>query len=190
MAKTILHNRFIIEIFDDSGFCQTADSPTNYHKVIQVDEDKGYVPNAQHAIQIYENGHLLNSAIVLASGGATSAFGECAHVDAGNLLIRCCNKVFSLTLPDLALNWVTQVDMATCFSLHPYKDAYISYGELTIAKLDSSGKLLWDFSGADIFVSHQGETPFEMYNTHIKLIDFSSRHYKIDYDGKLLSSAW
>lgn len=186
MAVTIQHNDLTIELFDDPAFNQTANSPTSYDKVIQSAEDKTYSPISQHAIKIYKNKNLISSAIILASGGATGVYDDTALIDENNLIIRCCNKLFSLTLPYLKTNWVTETDWATCFSVHKYQDTYISHGETSIARIDKAGKILWTYSGADIFVCLYEGTPFEMFDTHIALTDFNGSTYKIDYDGKTI----
>ena len=188
MTLTLQHRDLIIELFDDSAFLQDGDSPTSYDKVIQVEKDKPYSPNSQHAIKIYRNGNLINSGIILASGGGTGVHTDTALLDDGNLIIRCCNKVFSLTLPDLTINWVTEADWMTCFALHKYQDTYISHGEMSISRIDRTGKVLWSYCGADIFVCLYEGTPFEMHKDFIDLTDFNGKRYKIDYDGKTINS--
>jgi hypothetical protein len=186
MTVTLQHNDLKIELSDDPAFNQTAGSPTSYDKVIQVDKDKPYSPNSQHAIKIYMDNNLISSAIILASGGGTGVYDDTALIDEDNLIIRCCNKVFSLTLPDLETNWVTEADWATCFSLHKYQDTFISYGETSIARIDKTGKILWSYGGTDIFVCLYERTPFEMFETYIALTDFKGSTYKIDYDGNTI----
>jgi hypothetical protein len=175
-----------LEIFDDSAFNQTADSPTSYDKVLQSDKDNQYLPTSQHAIKIYKDNSLIRSAIILATGGGTGVDSDTALIDDNNLIIRCCNKLFSLTLPNLDTNWLTEPDWATCFSIHKYQDTYISHGETSIARIDKSGKILWSFGGSDIFVCLYEGNPFEMHDTYIALTDFNGSTYKIDYDGKSL----
>lgn len=186
MTVTLQHNDLTIELFDDSAFNQTTDSPTSYDKIIQADKDKEYSPTSQHAIKIYKESNFISSAIILATGGGTGVHSDTALIDDDNLIIRCCNKLFSLSLPDLETNWVTEPDWATCFSIHKYQDTYISYGETSIRRIDKSGKLLWSYSGADIFVCLYEGNPFEMHDTYIALTDFNGSTYKIDYDGNSL----
>ena len=186
MTTTLSHNDLIIELFDDASFIQTKDSPTKYNKVIQANSDKQYSPMSQHAIKIYQNNNLIDSAIILATGGGTSILSDAALIDDNNLVIRCCNKLFSLTLPDLETNWVTEPDWATCFSIYKYRDTYISHGETSITRIDKTGKILWSFGGADIFVCLHDGNPFEMHDTYIALTDFNGSKYKIDYNGKSL----
>jgi len=183
MPVTLQHNDLTIELFDDSAFNQTPDSPTSYDKVIQVEKDKPYSPNSQHAIKIYKDNNLVATAIILASGGGTGVHSDTALIDDDNLVIRCCNKVFSLTLPNLETNWVTEADWATCFSIHKYQDTFISHGETSITRIDKTGKILWSYGGADIFVCLYEGNAFEMHDTYIALTDFNGSTYKIDYDG-------
>ena len=186
MTLTLRHNDLTIELFDDSAFNQTADSPTTYDKVIQADKDREYSPTSQHALKLFKDSNLIGSAIILASGGGTGVDSDTALIDNDNLIIRCCNKVFSLTLPELKINWTTEVDWATCFSIHKYQDTYISHGETSIARIDKSGKILWSYGGSDIFVCLEEGNPFEMFDNYIALTDFNGSTYKIDYDGKTL----
>lgn len=185
MAITLLHKDWTIEIFDDAAFEQMPASTTNYIKVLQADKDKQYSPTSQHAIKIYQDNNLISSTIILATGGGTGVYSDSALIDNDNLIIRCCNKLFSLTLPHLNINWLTEPDWATCFSIHKYQDSYISYGETSIARIDRTGKILWSFGGADIFICMYEGNPFEMHDTYIALTDFSGTKYKIDYDGKM-----
>ncbi|GEM64454.1 hypothetical protein SF1_24360 [Sphingobacterium faecium NBRC 15299] len=54
-----------------------------------------------------------------------------------------------------------------------------------MTKLAENGKIIWQFEGADIFVSLDGEA-FRIENDGILWTDFSNGIYKIDFDGKLL----
>ncbi|UAY53031.1 hypothetical protein [Ferruginibacter albus] len=187
MAVTLQHNDLTIELFDDPSFNQTADSPaSSYDKVIQADQDKLYSPTSQHAVKIYQNNNLINSAIILATGGGTGVHSDTALIDDNNLIVRCCNKLFSLTLPGLEQNWMTEADWATCFSIYQYKDTFISHGETSITRIDRTGKILWNFGGADIFVCLYEGNPFEMHETYIALTDFNGSKYRIDYEGHSL----
>jgi len=186
MAITLRHKDLTIEIFDDSAFNPTADSTTSYDKVLQADKDKQYSPTSQHAIKIYLDNDPIRSAIILATGGGTGIHSDTALIDNDNLVIRCCNKLFSLTLPNLDTNWIIESDLATCFSIHKYNDTYISHGETSITRIDKMGKILWSFGGVDIFVCLYEGNPFEMHDTYISLTDFSGSEYVIDYNGKPL----
>lgn len=186
MTVTLRHSNLKIEVFDDSAFIQKTGSPTTYNEVIQIEKDKPYMPSSQHAIKIYKDDYLINSAIILASGGGTAIHEDSALIDDNSLIIRCCNKLFSLTLPELKIKWVIEPDWATCFSIHRYQDSFITHGEASIARIDKNGNILWSYGGADIFVRLEDGNPFEMHDDYIELMDFNGSRYKIDYDGKTL----
>lgn len=186
MAVSLHHNELAVEVFDDTGFTQSADSPTSYGKVIQAETDKQYAPISKHAIKVYKGDSVINTAIILASGGGTGVHEDTALIDQGNLIIRCCNKLFSLTLPDLNTNWVTEPDWATCFSVHKYQDTYITHGETSIARIDRTGKIIWSYGGADIFVCLYEGNPFKMHGDFIDLTDFNGGKYRINYNGETI----
>ena len=180
------HIDLTLEIMDDPAFTRGSDSPTKYDKVIEADEDKEFRPTSQHAVKIYRSEILLASAIILAAGGGTCVHEGAAFVDGDNLIIRCCNKLFCLTLPELEVNWMVPVDWATCFSVHKYKDTYISHGEISIARIDRTGTILWSYDGSDIFICLDGRESFEIHEEHLSLIDFKGSTYKIDFNGNTI----
>lgn len=187
MAVTLRYKDLTIEVFDDPAFSPTPDSPTSYDKVYQLDKEKDYKPVSQHAIVVYSDNIKIASAILLAVAGATSVTSDSVLIDDDDLITRCCNTVFSLTLPNLNLNWMIEADWATCFSIHKYQDSYITHGETSIARIDRSGQKLWSYDGADIFVCLEEGNPFKMHDNYIELMDFNGSTYKIDYDGKTIN---
>lgn len=184
MIVILQYKDFTIEMFDDPSFNQTCDSPTSYDKIYQPGKDKAYNPVSQHAIIVYRDDVKMASAILLAVAGATGVTTDSVLIDGDNLIARCCNTVFSLTLPGLDLNWITEADWATCFSIHRYRDSYITHGEMFISRIDRNGNVLWSFGGADIFVCLERGNPFEMHDDYIELTDFNGKRYKIDYNGE------
>ena len=70
--------------------------------------------------------------------------------------------------------------------LFEVEGGFIVRGESEIVKLDTDLKVIWRFSGRDIFYLPSGENAFEMCENSIKLRDFLGYHYEIDYDGKLI----
>ncbi|MDF2187912.1 hypothetical protein [Paraflavitalea sp. CAU 1676] len=185
MRVALQHKDLTIEVFDDSSFTETSDSPTSYEKVYRA--GNGYTSVSQHAIIIYRDSVKTTSAILLADAGATSVTSDAVLIDGDNLITRCCNTVFCLSIPELNLIWMAEADWATCFSIHKYQDSYITHGEISVARIDRKGNLLWSYSGTDIFVCLDRGTPFKMHNSHIELTDFSGGKYEIDYNGETIS---
>jgi hypothetical protein len=186
MELILHHNDLTIRVFDDSAFTKGNDSPTSYHKVIEAAEDEVYRSDAQHAIEVHKSDGIINSAIIQAIMGATGVNNNTALIDNGNLIIKCARNLYCLSLPRLDINWMTMADDGVCFEVHKYQDDYITHGELNISRIDRTGKIIWQFSGEDIFVCLDETNPFEMHDHFMALTDFNGRKYKIDYSGEIL----
>lgn len=188
MTVTLQHNDLTIEVFDDSSYVvNSIDSPTQYDVIYNGDNYDDHDFPTRHAIKVFTDQQLIKSAVLLGTGGATVISSNAALVDDENLIIRCSNQVFSLTLPELNKNWQVKPDLATCFSIHKYQDTYIVHGETSISRIDRMGKILWSYGGADIFVCLYEGSPFEMHEDFISMTDFNGSKYKIDYDGNSIS---
>lgn len=185
MSIHLTYLNYTIEVVDEQG--EEVDLIPTYQQIIQVEKDKPYKPNAQHGIRVFQQAQAISSALIMASGGATGISDDAAFIDQENLIIRCCNKVYSLQLPSLNINWITEADWATCFSIHPYENSYIVYGEMAISRLERDGSISWSFSGADIFVCLDKGTPFEMQTDGIALTDFTGSTYMINYQGEQIN---
>lgn len=157
-----------------------------YSKCYSVNTED-YLPAAQHAVRLYENGQIVNSCMLMATGGATGIYKNSSLLDDNHLLVCCCNTVFCLRLPDLALIWNKNLDLATCFQIFPLKEDYIVHGEVSITRIDKAGDIKWEFSGPDIFVSMTGSEEFVLEENLILLTDFEGNKYKLDFEGKLIS---
>ncbi len=186
MKTTFNHNNFYIEVFDDSAYSQTIDSPTHYAKVYEPVDDREFKSSSQHAIVIYDGEQQISSAIILAAAGATSISYDSAFIHNNNLIVRCSNMIVSLTIPELDLNWITTADPITCFSIHRYEDTYITHGEISVSRIDKNGELIWQFGSDDILLRIDGDNCFKMNPDSISLQNFNGNRYEIDYDGKLL----
>jgi hypothetical protein len=102
------------------------------------------------------------------------------------LVICISDKVFSLTIPDLNLNWLTQGDFVSCFGIYKNKKDYIIHGEMEISKINNKGILMWKFSGKDIFTTIDGKDDFKIFENYIMVKDFENNIYKLDFNGNEL----
>lgn len=180
------YKNFAIEVLDEQTYkFGSSDNNFSYTKhYFGVDATE--YPTSKHGIKIYQGDQIIDNCIVIGSGGATGIHANSSLIDNDLLLLCCCNTIFCLTLCDLELKWKTQADQITCFQIFKNQDDYIIHGELQIAKLDKNGNIKWEFGGADIFVSIDGEEEFKIENDGILLTDFAKTKYKIDFDGKLI----
>jgi hypothetical protein len=180
------HGNFSIEIYDDpTHLTGSADNTSNYRKYYFGNDAIQY-PTSKHGIKIYVEEEEINSCIVIGSGGSTGVYQNSSVLNNEQLLICCCDTVFCLSIPELELNWMTQADQATCFSIFNLQGDYIVHGEITISRIDNKGNIKWQFGGSDIFVSFNSDEAFKLNADHIALTDFYNTRYKIDFNGKIL----
>ncbi|MBZ5857403.1 hypothetical protein [Flavihumibacter profundi] len=184
------YKELTIKVFDEPTYkLGSSDNNFNFSKHYFGNGATEY-PTSKHGIKIYQSDQIIDSCIIIGSGGATGIHQNSSLLDKDQLLICCCDTIFCLTLPDLELKWKTQADQATCFQIFKQQDDYIVHGELQITKLDKDGIIKWEFGGADIFVSIDNEEEFKIENDGILLTDFAKTKYKIDFDGKLIWDAY
>jgi hypothetical protein len=180
------YNDLTIVVLDEPTFkLGSADNNFSYSKQYFGENATEY-PTSKHGIKIYQDDRIVDSCIIIGSGGATGIHKNSSLLDKDQLLVCCCDTVFCLTLPAFELKWKTQADLATCFQIFGQQDDYIIHGELQITKLDKDGNKIWEFGGSDIFVSTENEEEFKIENDGILLTDFVKTKYKIDFDGKLI----
>lgn len=184
--KQYQYKDLTIEVLDEPTYkFGSADNNFNYSKHYFGDDATEY-PTSKHGIKIYQDDQIIDSCIIIGSGGATGINQNSSLLDKDRLLICCCNTVFSVTLPNLELKWKTKADQVTCFQIFKQQDDYIIHGELQVTKLDKDGNKRWEFGGADIFVSIDNEAEFKIESDGILLTDFAKTKYKIDFDGNLI----
>jgi hypothetical protein len=175
-----------VEFYDDPTYTfGSMDNNCVYSKTYFGDGGQKY-PIAKHGVKILKEDQVIDSCIIIGSGGATGVHQNSALLDNDQFVLCCCDTIFCLTLPSLGLKWKTKADPATCFQIFKHEDDYIIHGELQVTKIDQTGQIKWEFGGADIFVSIDGEEEFKIENDGIMLTDFTKAKYKIDFDGKLI----
>lgn len=190
-CKLILNfEPYHIELFNDNEF--NINSVDNYHPYdfVYNDDEAHKFQCSQHAIKVFIDGQIYKSAIVCAVAGKTTIHSKSAVIDGKSIFISCANKVFSLSLPDLTLNWMTQVDMATCFGIYKADNGIFTHGELSVTRLDYDGIIVWETGLKDIIVrlgENYEQDDFVIQETHISLVDYSSNKYKLGFDGKFIS---
>lgn len=122
---------------DFPEYCRDFDSKLEYSSVYNV-EIKGNIKKFVKLIGVC---------------GPTGIDEQSALIIDSSLYVVAGDSIFSLSLPDLALNWVKQVDEFTCFGVFSAENdkALISRGELEIKRIKLNGEEEWSFSGKDIF---------------------------------------
>lgn len=181
--NTYRYEDLIVEVFDDPTHIIGSVSNNSYLHYYYTDgcqDPKG----SFHGVKLYEEGIEIKSCLLVGSGG-TTIHKTSSMLKKDELLICCGDTVFCIGLPTLKCKWQAHVDFAACFQIFNLLEGYIVHGECEISRLDSDGKVVWSFAGADIFVSLSGES-FLLDQDRIQLLDFTGNRYTIDFNGKLI----
>ena len=179
------YNDLIIEVLDEPTYTLSSTNNFSYSKQYFGVDAKKY-PTSAHGIKIYNADQIIDSCIVIASGGATGIHSTASLLDNDHLLLCCSDTVFCLILQDLELKWKVQADQGTCFQIFKQHDDYITHGEVQVTKLDKDGNIKWEFGGGSLLVSIDNDEEFKIESDGIIITDFSNTKYKIDFNGKLI----
>jgi hypothetical protein len=83
--------------------------------------------------------------------------------------------------------WKIRPDTAEIFEFYDLDNDFLLRGELSMHRVDKLGKIKWQFGGRDIWVNIEEKKEVEILKDRIKLIDFESNEYEIDYNGNILA---
>jgi hypothetical protein len=186
----IRYKDFTIEIIDDSYYTlNSSDNIVSYDLEYfegKTNTDRVY-PTSKHGIRISKDQVELRSAIICELGGFTTIHNNSFIVANDAILICCCEKIYSLSIPELQLNWKKRFDPSTCFAIYSFQTDYIIHGELQITRIDREGNEKWKFLGRDIWVTKEGKESIHLKNNTIELMDWVGYAYELDADGKVVS---
>jgi hypothetical protein len=135
-----------------------------------------YYPVSAHGVK-YGEPEMLDSCLLVASGGATMVHPKSALLRDAYCLVAVSSFLACLHLPDLNMVWQAQVDDATCFEVYhlPQLKSYLTHGELDIARVSYDGEIIWSSGGKDIFTNG-----FTLFDTFVEAVDFNNEKYHVD----------
>ena len=144
---------FVIRVFNDADHnLSSTDNINTYFKRYFGISGESH-PVSMRGIKVYRDEDVVNSCILVASGGVTGVTSLSSCLEDDQLLVCCCDTVFCLTPDTLNLLWQVQGDPVTCFGIYKIHQDYLIHGELEVTRIDKSGSIKWRFSGSDIFVT-------------------------------------
>lgn len=181
---------FTIEIIDDADYTlNSSDNLVSYD--IEYFDAKPYMdrvyPTSKHGIRVSRGNEELKSAIICEIGVYTTIHNSSFVIADGTILLCCCDKVYSLSIPDLTLLWKKRLDPGTCFAILPFQNDFIIHGELEVKRIDERGDEKWTFSARNIWVSPDGKESIRILENHILLKDFDGFEYELDENGKVVT---
>ncbi|QNR24535.1 hypothetical protein [Croceimicrobium hydrocarbonivorans] len=153
-----------------------------WHSCLQISLEDGNSKHICIVTGIIGSTHLQKSSV--------DEKGHTVKIDYDNLVLSLGQHFISIDLNQLKLNWKLEPDLAEVFEFYDLDNDYLLRGELEIHRIDKAGNVKWSFSGADIWVNLEGRPEVEITENSIKLIDFKSDEYEIDFEGKELNTSY
>lgn len=175
-----------IELVDESTYTPNSTDNVFAYKNVFTDSESDVFQSTNHGVKIYKGEELFSNTLICAVGGATGIHENSAVIIENDILICCADKIFSLSLPILSLNWMKKVDSATCFQIFNTKNGIFVHGELEASKIDKSGNIIWSVGFADILVTPDGKDSFILHDDFIEIQDWNHSKYKLDFDGNFI----
>ena len=113
-------------------------------------------------------------------------YSQSVKIDDNNLIMSLGFNFISLSLNQLSLNWNLRPDMAEIFEFYDFQNDYLLRGEVEIHRIDKRGQIKWSYGGRDIWVNMDGKPEVQIEDNAIRLLDFDSNEYLIDFDGNTI----
>lgn len=181
------NSRFRVELVPDP--CYTIGSADNrpYDRVFNPEELGGgdYRKVCRLAVEDFQTGEETQAALI---GAGTWCVEGCAVLNGAVLTVLMDRRALQLSLdPFEQLDSKKISADGPLLALYPWGEDFLVHGELEVLRLDRRLRVLWSFSGRDIFVTRGGGKAFEMEQGRIRLRDWEGNRYELDPDGKLLS---
>ena len=172
-----------INIMVDSAFKVDSADNKNYDRVFNP---FGYT----------QEDFLKTLSIKITSGGvkrriALTGSGLCPELDIAileesKLIVLMNTELIEFDLDLMIIKEQRNFDTYCLFSIYPFDDGYIVYGEMEIIKLNKKYEAEWVFMGADIFVLPGKGNAFTICGDKIVLFDWNGYKYTVGKDGKAI----
>jgi len=167
-----------IELTKDFPVIQIANN--NFHSAIKIDV---HLKNESHKSCILTG---IDGAFILYPKSQGENEHQSILIINDNLILSIGFTFISIDLQTLNVNWKIRPDFAEIFEFYELENDLLLRGELGIHRIDLNGNVKWTFSGRDIWVNIDGKKELKIENKGIRLLDFESNEYLIDFDGQLV----
>lgn len=182
----IIYKNFEIEIFDDPNYTlNSVDNLKQYEKVYFDEKHQGekFHPSSKYGIVIKESETEISSTLICEIGWTTNVSDNSFIMENDMIFISIANKIYCFKIPSLELIWNKEFDTFANFSIYKLEEDIIIHGELEIFRITKGGTIIWSFGGRDIWVNTEGQPEITIENNTIRLFDFESNEYVLDFDG-------
>ncbi|WP_394773251.1 hypothetical protein [Flavobacterium sp.] len=183
MAIKLNYKNFEIELSDAPNYILNSADNLRQYKKVYYDLENQFRTTSKYAIIVKEFNIEVTSTIICESGGATGISKRSFILEDDKIWILICNKIYCLEVFSLELIWQKEFDAFTNFSIHKLENDFIIHGELEIFRITKEGEIVWCFGGRDIWLNTEGKTEFCIEKNGIRLFDFESNEYVLDFEG-------
>lgn len=180
------YKNFEIEVFDDPNYTlNSADNLKHYEKVYfdEKQQENQFYPSSKYAIVIKEYKIEITSILLCEIGWTTKVNNNSFIIENDKIWISIANKIYCFKIPSLELIWHKELDSFANFSIYKLEEDILIHGELEIFRITKNGDITWSFGGRDIWVNTEGKKEVSIENNTIRLFDFDSNEYVIDFNG-------
>ena len=183
MEKTNLfkHKNYNFEIFDKPKI-----DTLNYDAKFGDLENETEEYSAKFVVQISDNCGSFSNYLLIGSGQFSRFQSEMILFDGDDVLICCGGTIFCFQISEFKIKWLFELDEGIGFAVYKYLQKYFIKGEQSVTALDLSGNFKWEFSGADIFGTPEGDDKLEIDEKGVLVVDWNYTRHKIDFEGNLL----
>lgn len=185
----INYKNFEIELLDDLNGDLDSIIKSEDNTIYFGSEKENPEYQSRHYIVIKELGVEISNVIIYETNSASGIYEDTFIIEDNKLWILSGNEIYCLEIPSLKLIWKKDFDHITNFTLHKLEEDFIIYGELEIFRITKNGEIIWRFGGRDIWVSVDGKNPFNIESDKIRLFDFDSNEYVLDFNGNVIEDS-
>jgi len=140
--------------------------------------------NYAKALEIVIQNEMYEETRIALIGSLFGYESDCAILKDRELLVLIDKDIFIINIDDYMLITYRNLDcFGNNFGIYLVNDGYIIHGEMEVFKLDYELNKVWEFSGADIFVTHDDKLPFLIDGDRIKIYDWNGTYYELDWDS-------
>lgn len=186
VKKIVIQTDYVkITIKPDETY--TIDSVDNKPYDIIMNPFKYTRNNYAKAMEIVIQNEVYEETRIALIGSLYGYESDCAVLNNKELLVLIDKDIFIINIDDYMLIKYKNIDcFGDNFAVYLVHDGYIIHGEMEIFKLDYELNKVWEFSGADIFVTQDDKLPFLIDGDRLKIYDWNGAYYEIDLNGNLI----
>jgi hypothetical protein len=128
----------------------------------------------------------IDGAFILYPKSENENEGQSITIKDDNIILSLGFTIICINLNKLSVNWKLRPDMAEIFEFYDLERDLLLRGEIGIHRIDLNGNIKWTFSARDIWANMDGKEEVKIEDNGIRLVDFESNEYFINFDGEIL----